>query len=92
MLRKFVAIWIVALFSLSITYAQSEIPKGWHLLDPVKDSFYGINLKGAYQFLKEKNKKSKPVIVAVLDSGVDTTHEDLKGILWQNPKEIPEYV
>jgi subtilisin family serine protease len=89
MLRKFIAIWIVALFSLSITYAQSEIPKGWHLLDPVKDSFYGINLKGAYQFLKEKNKKSKPVIVAVLDSGVDTTHEDLKAILWQNPKEIP---
>jgi cell wall-associated protease len=54
-----------------------------------KDSFYGISINKAYTFLKEKNKTNKPVIVAVLDSGVDTTHEDLKNILWRNPKEIP---
>ena len=69
--------------------AQSEVPKGWHLLDYTQDSFYGISLNKAYEFLKEKKRISKPVIVAVLDSGVDTTHEDLKNILWRNPKEIP---
>lgn len=69
--------------------AQSETPKGWHLLDYSKDSFYGISINKAYSFLKEKNKTNKPVIVAVLDSGIDTTHEDLKNILWRNPKEIP---
>lgn len=69
--------------------AQSEAPRGWHLLDYAQDSFYGISLNKAYTFLKNKNKPSKPVIVAVLDSGVDTTHEDLKNILWHNPKEIP---
>ena len=69
--------------------AQSEVPKGWHLLDYEQDSFYGISLNKAYEFLKEKKRISKPVIVAVLDSGVDTTHEDLKNILWRNPKEIP---
>jgi cell wall-associated protease len=31
----------------------------------------------------------KPVIVAVIDSGVDVTHEDLKGKLWFNKKEVP---
>ncbi|MEO7531203.1 MAG: S8 family serine peptidase [Sediminibacterium sp.] len=66
-----------------------EAPKGWHLLDYTQDSFYGISVNKAYTFLKEKHKVSKPVIVAVLDSGVDTTHEDLKNILWHNPKEIP---
>ena len=36
-----------------------------------------------------KGKKSKTVIVAVIDSGVDTLQEDLKPVLWHNPKEIP---
>jgi len=71
------------------SFAQNSVPRGWHLLSEAKDSVYGINLAQAYQFLKEKNRKSKPVVVAVLDSGVDTTHEDLKNILWHNPKEIP---
>jgi cell wall-associated protease len=69
--------------------AQSQAPKDWHLMDLNKDSFYGISLDKAYTFLKEKRKVSQPVIVAVLDSGVDTTHEDLKNTLWRNPKEIP---
>jgi cell wall-associated protease len=69
--------------------AQSESTNGWHLLDYKQDSYYGISIDKAYSFLKEKHKTGKPVIVAVLDSGVDTTHEDLKPVLWRNPKEIP---
>lgn len=76
------------LFFSQVSNAQ-EAPRGWHLLDYATDSFYGISLNKAYTFLKQKQKVSKPVIVAVLDSGVDTTHEDLKNILWRNPKEIP---
>jgi cell wall-associated protease len=84
---------VLAIVALPLSFyhvnAQSEAPKGWHLLDYAKDSFYGISINKAYTFLKEKNKTNKPVIVAVLDSGIDTTHEDLKNILWRNPKEIP---
>lgn len=69
--------------------AQSDMPKGWHLLDLETNHFYGISLNRAYEFLATKNKKPQSVIVAVLDSGVDTTHEDLKKVLWRNPKEIP---
>lgn len=75
-------------FSLS-SKAQSEIPKGWHLLDLETNHVFGISLNKAYDFLAAKNKKPQPVIVAVLDSGVDTAHEDLKKVLWRNPKEIP---
>lgn len=77
-----------ALFSF-ILFAQNEVPKGWHLLDKQTSGYYGISLDKAYDFLKSKNIKSKTVIVAVIDSGVDTTHEDLKSVLWHNPKEIP---
>lgn len=64
-----------------------ELPKGWQLLDKETDGYYGLSLKKAYDFVK--GKKSKTVIVAVIDSGIDTLHEDLKDVLWTNPREIP---
>jgi cell wall-associated protease len=63
-----------------------ELPKGWHLLDKEKDGVYGISVAKAYEFLK--GRPAKPVVVAVIDGGTDTLHEDLKAILWKNPKEI----
>lgn len=77
----------------SATFAQGtslkapEVPKGWQLLDKQKDGFYGLSMDKAYEFVKDK--KSTPVIVAVIDAGTDTLHEDLKEVLWVNPKEIP---
>ncbi|MGB8193535.1 MAG: S8 family peptidase [Chitinophagaceae bacterium] len=69
------------------TSQKKETPKGWHLMDKDKDGFNGISLAGAYELVK--NKKSTTVVVAVIDSGIDTLHEDLKDVLWKNPKEIP---
>lgn len=66
---------------------EPEPPKQWHLMDLKEDGFYGISIKQAYLFLK--GKKSKPVVVATIDSGVDTLQNDLKSILWVNTKEIP---
>ncbi len=34
-----------------------------------------------------KGKSSKKVIVAIIDAGADTAQEDLKNVLWHNPKE-----
>ncbi|HJT74913.1 MAG TPA: S8 family peptidase, partial [Chitinophaga sp.] len=72
----------------SLAQSSSSIPKNWHLLSYAKDSVYGTGVEKAYTELL-KGKKSTPVIVAVIDSGIDTTHEDLKSILWTNPGEIP---
>ena len=58
-------------------------------MDKEKSGFYGVSIDKAYDFAKSKNLKSKTVIVAVIDSGIDTLHEDLKPILWVNKKEIP---
>lgn len=77
------------LISYSIFSQTNEVPRGWHLLDKQTSGYYGISVEKAYDFVKEKNLKSKPVIVAVIDSGVDTTHEDLRSVLWHNPDEIP---
>jgi subtilisin family serine protease len=76
---------IAALFISTFSFAQNF--EGWHLKDTQKDTLHGISLDKAYEFVK--NKKAKPIIIAVLDSGIDTLHEDLKPILWHNPKEVP---
>lgn len=83
-------------FHFLISFAQSAVNKsekdpsalqGWHLKDKVSDGLHGISLNKAYEYLNRK--RSTPVIVAVIDSGIDTLHEDLKPVLWRNPKEIP---
>jgi len=70
------------------SFSQQTKPKkeGWHLLDEEKDGYLGISLIKAYELLK--GRKSTTVIVAVIDSGIDTLHEDLREVLWRNPKEI----
>lgn len=75
-----------SLFAISLV--AQEVPKGWHMLDK-SSGYYGISADKAYEFVKSKKLKSKTIIVAVIDSGIDTTHEDLKTVLWTNPKEIP---
>ncbi|WP_205195531.1 S8 family peptidase [Chitinophaga sp. Cy-1792] len=74
----------------STTQAQSNpsVPKNWQLLSFDTDSVYGTGVEKAYKELL-KGKKSTPVIVAVIDSGIDTLHEDLKSVLWVNKGEIP---
>ncbi|MFY7652386.1 MAG: S8 family peptidase [Chitinophagaceae bacterium] len=71
--------------------AQPSVPgdslKGWHLKDFSSQQFAGISLSKAYEQLK--NRKSNKIIVAVIDSGIDTLHEDLKPVLWRNSGEIP---
>jgi cell wall-associated protease len=48
----------------------------------------GSGMQTEKGYKKLKKKKSSTVIVAVIDSGIDIEHEDLKGKIWVNPKEV----
>jgi cell wall-associated protease len=79
----------VALLIASLTQAQeSKRPDNWFNLDPTKDKVNGVSTERTYEELL-KGKKATPIIVGVLDSGVDYMHEDLKDVMWTNPGEIP---
>jgi len=57
-----------------------EIPN-WY-----NDGGAGMDTEKAYKMLK--NRESQTVIVAIIDSGMDIEHEDLKGQIWVNEDEI----
>ncbi len=69
-------------------YGQEAPPENWFNLDATTDQILGVSTEKAYSELL-KGKKSKTVVVAVIDSGIDVEHEDLKDIIWKNTDEIP---
>src|SRR5437868_421271 len=77
------------LFFFLFASAQDKSLQGWQLDDPKTSGHYGISLNEAYNFLRENKLTGSPVIVAILDDGIDTSHEDLHNVLWINQKEIP---
>ncbi|PKK38389.1 peptidase S8 [Siphonobacter sp. SORGH_AS_0500] len=65
---------------------QLKAPANWFNLDYDADKVRGVSTEKAYELLKKR--KSSPVIVGVIDSGIDVNHEDLKSKIWTNPKEV----
>lgn len=63
---------------------QSELD--WYNCSFDQDGVYGAEVNKAYDFLKEKKMKKRPV-VALIGTGLDVEHEDLKQSIWFNPKE-----
>ncbi|MBS1638316.1 MAG: S8 family serine peptidase [Bacteroidetes bacterium] len=80
---------IAALFFAYTAVAQDKRPDNWFNLDHTKDNVNGVSTEKTYEELL-KGRKSKTIIVGVLDSGVDYKHEDLKDVMWTNPGEIPD--
>ncbi len=62
--------------------------KSWSSLDLLTDTIPGMSINRAYEELI-KDYEGETVIVAVVDSGIDIEHEDLKDVLWINEDEIP---
>lgn len=56
----------------------------WSFDDAAKN---GVSVNAAYTVHGTSNTET--IIVAVVDTGIDYNHEDLKDVLWVNEKEIP---
>jgi cell wall-associated protease len=84
------AIIFAGVFAASTQWAsaQDKAPKNWFNLDAGQDKVQGVSTEKSYKELL-KGKTSQTVIVAIIDSGVDIAHEDLKEKAWVNKGEIP---
>ncbi len=60
----------------------------WHLSSPNHDPYYGTGVAKAYEELLSGKSPAEEVIVAIIDSGTDIDHEDLRGNIWVNEDEI----
>ena len=58
----------------------------WYNCSFDKDGVYGAEVNKAYDFLKGKKIKKRPV-VALIGAGMDIEHEDLNQAIWVNSKE-----
>lgn len=71
-------------FENSTSFNDPGISSNWFFRDAKEN---GISFEKAYKELQ--NQPSNPIVVAVVDTGVDYKHEDLKENMWINPNEIP---
>ncbi len=74
---------------LKISDISDEQLKSWSYTDLVSDTVPGMSVNKAYAELIPTLGEGIKVIVAVIDSGVDIEHEDLKNVIWTNQKETP---
>ncbi len=49
-----------------------------------------MNVPEAWEYLKSSNLDQREVVLAIIDTGVDSQHPDLVGNFWENPGEIPD--
>ena len=82
-------VYVVAsalLFLTTHVVAQDAPAENWFNQDAQENKANGVSTEKAYEYLK--GRESKTVIVAVIDSGTDIEHEDLKDVAWVNTDEI----
>ncbi|MCH7640275.1 MAG: S8 family peptidase [Bacteroidetes bacterium] len=89
MLKRLALTGLLALALLPLVSAQDAgaPPAVWYNLDYDRDGVYGMSVDRAYEAL-EGREPARRIVVAVIDSGVDITHEDLQGQIWTND-DIP---
>lgn len=81
------AIGLYSFAQTTVVDKAEQEKRDWFHSDFSKTGIYGVGTDSALEFLKSKGMKPTPVVVGVLDSGVQITHEDLKNEIWVNKNE-----
>ncbi|NQV53767.1 MAG: S8 family serine peptidase [Flavobacteriales bacterium] len=68
---------------------EGEARQTWYLQDVKSVKAYGVQSDKTIAELIGGMQPKKKVVVAVIDTGVDFEHEDLKDHLWVNADEVP---
>ena len=89
MRKRFKKVILLFLFLVSAHFLFAQNFQNWHWKDYNTDTIHGISLHKAYELLSSLAQKPSPIIVAVIDGGIDTNHIALHNLLWTNAKEIP---
>lgn len=88
-----VCCFISATVSAQLVKSKTEVQNkqsdlDWFNCSFDKDGVYGVEVNKAYDYLQsQKRKVKKSPIVAIIGTGMDVEHEDLKHAIWVNPKE-----
>lgn len=85
MRKIFLRLIMPALIGAYFSTATAQVDK--KVLNWYNSSKTGMSTDKAYKKLKKITPDT--VIVAIIDSGIDTKHEDLQGVIWVNKGEIP---
>lgn len=77
----------IVFFLLIVLHTTTAQDQDWFNKDLHEDNILGVSSDKSHE--EFANKSSHEVIVAIIDSGVDIAHEDLKDNVWVNSDEIP---
>ena len=86
---------IAILLGIAPIFSQEAIDQfdaeqvNWQNRDIQLNNTMGVSVEKAYDSLLKDIDSRTEIIVAVIDGGVDTEHEDLQGKIWVNEDEIP---
>src|ERR1700743_1837283 len=86
-MRNLLLAFLVAIVTSACTHTSfSGASPNWQNMDLQTDGVFRVSTEKAYDQLL-KNKKAATVVVAVIDSGIDTLQEDLSPVLWPDPED-----
>jgi len=86
--KKIFGMGLMALIPFGIDAQNANIELQWQHADFKRNGIPGVSSFKAHEYMKSKGKQPAKVVVAIIDSGTETWHKDLKQNIWTNTDEI----